>query len=172
MFYTRFVEAGFFHPALAVRAGVIESAGCFHQHVEADQKRRDALAAIIVDQHFISDERAARGKGVVRLLNEGLLGFEVPIMQHVAHDDHVHLGQGIGEEASRLETQAILKAVRGGVFLEDGFDLRQVEADAVQVRLRRGDLHRRAALGAADVGEGLVILPGKLLRHGGGAQER
>src|SRR5207237_6290340 len=43
MLDTRFAEAGFFHPALAVCSGVVEASRCFDQHVEAHKQAKDVL---------------------------------------------------------------------------------------------------------------------------------
>ena len=83
----------------------------------------------------------------------------------MAHDDDVDRGQGIGKEAARLELHAVLQSMRGDVFFEDRLDGRKVKSDSLQVRIRKGDLHGRGSLGATHVGESLVILPRKLLRH-------
>ena len=56
--------------------------------------------------------------------------------------------------------------MRLDVTLVDGADCGQVEVDAREVRVRERDLDGQAALRAADVGEGLVVIPGKLPRDG------
>jgi hypothetical protein len=46
-----------------------------------------------------------------------------------------------------------------------GLNRRKIEANALQVRMRNGDLDRKRALCATEVGKRLIVAPGKLLRH-------
>ena len=71
-------------------------------------------------------------------------------------------GQRVGEETAGLEAHAGGEAVGFDIFLEDGRDLGQVEADAGKVRILERDLDDKIALGGAAVGDGLVFSPGKL----------
>ena len=160
MLDARLAEAGFLHPALAVGAGVVESGRRFDQHVQAHHQAERVLRAVVVDDAFIDDQRAALGHGIVGFANQHALVVDSPIVQNVAHQNHVGLGQRLLEETAGDEAQAIGDAVLLDILLKDGPDLGQVEADPRQVGIGQRDLHRQIALRRADVGEGLVVAQG------------
>src|ERR1022692_1693971 len=61
--------------------------------------------------------------------------------------------------------------VLGHIFLEHRTDWVEIEAAAGDVRMRERDLDGQGTLGGADVDKGLVVFPGKLLRHRHGYAE-
>ena len=67
-------------------------------------------------------------------------------MEDVPHRDDVGLGEIVGEEVPGGELQSIGEPVAPHVVLEDGLDLREVEAAAGQVRVGEGDLHGEVPL--------------------------
>ncbi len=62
-------------------------------------------------------------------------------MQDVTHHDYVCFRQRIGEETSRLKTNAIGETVLLDILLKDRRDLGQVEADAREMRILERYLH-------------------------------
>lgn len=96
-------------------------------------------------------------------------------MEDAAEHQHVGRGQQVAEEVARVEAQPVGEAVFRNVALEDGPDLRQVEAAAGQVRVRLGDLNGQASLRGADIDERPVPPPVEALGYGprdGQAQPR
>lgn len=91
--------AAFIQPP-TIGARKIETAGGFDEHVEAHQQAEGVLAAAVVDQRLMGDERAARGQGVIGFAKQHMLLAEIPVVQDMAHDDHIRIGQGVGEEAA------------------------------------------------------------------------
>ena len=86
-------------------------------------------------------------------------------MEDVAHDDDVRLGEGIGEEVTASEGEAVREAVTRNEGIEVRLYCRELEPDALQVRMGGGDCDGDAAFGAADIDEGLVVRPGEFLRR-------
>ncbi len=80
-------------------------------------------------------------------------------MQDVTHHHDVRLRQGLLEEASRGERDAVGHARSGDVVLEDRRDLGQVEALTAQVRIGERHLGGEIALGGAHVHEGRCTRP-------------
>src|SRR5579862_809410 len=93
-----------------------------------------------------------------------LLFVQIPVVQYVAHGDDVYLGQGLHKEISALEAKTTIEPVLLHILLENRPDFREVKADSAQVLIREGYLHGQIALRGADISEGLVLLPGNLLR--------
>ena len=61
MFDSRFAEPGFFHPSATIRARIVESAGRFNEHREAQQQPERIFAAFVVNDPFKDQEDAALG---------------------------------------------------------------------------------------------------------------
>ena len=159
----RLGEAGLGHPSHAVRGGVVEAAVRLDQHVEAHQEPEGVPGSVVVDDRLVDDQRAARRKRLVGLRDERPLLVQVPVVEHVAHRDHVGGRQVVGEEVRRAEAQAAPQAVLLDVLLEDRRHLGQVEAATGDVGVRQGDLHGEVPLGRTDVDEARVVTPGKEL---------
>ncbi len=117
-------EAGLLHPGRAVRAGVVESARRLDQHVQAHHQPERVLRSVVVDDRLVDDQGAARGHGVEGLPDQHLLRRQIPVVQDVAHQDHIGLWQRFLEEVSGHELDAILDADRGEVLLAYWPDLR------------------------------------------------
>ena len=154
-------EAGILHPALAVGAGEVEAAGGLDEHVEAHHKAEGVLRAVIVDDRFEDDEGAAGRDGFVGFADEHALDVKVPVVEDVAHDDDVGRGQRVIKEAAGDELEARGEAQGCSIILEDGSDLREVEAGAGEVRVGEGDLGGGVTLSGANVDEGAVLSPGE-----------
>jgi hypothetical protein len=78
-------------------------------------------------------------------------------VKDVAHGENVNVGQGLGEEVSRLEAEAAVESVGFGILLEDGSTLSEVVADAVKMRVGEGDLDGKISLRGSDVGVSLIF---------------
>src|SRR6266576_4545185 len=161
LFDARFPETNLAHPALAVGAAVVEAAVGFDQHVQAHHQAEGVLAAVVIDDSLIDDVRAAVGQSVISLTDEHFLRCEIPVVQDVAHDDYVGLGERILEKTARRECQAAVEAELGSVILEDRAYLRQVEPDGMEVGMRESNLRSSVALGCAYIANGLVVFKGK-----------
>ena len=68
-----FPETGLLHPSAAIRARIVESAGRFNEHCEAQQQPERILAALVVNDPFENQEDATIGQGVVGFLDQRLL---------------------------------------------------------------------------------------------------
>ena len=135
------------------------------QHVQAHQQAEGVLPSRVVDDRVVDDQPPPGRQGGVGLGQQSALLGEVPVVQDVAHDDHVGRRHGIGEEVPGGEAHAVLQAVFLHIGVEHGLHDRKVETGARQVRMRLGDRHRRPALGAADIDERLDLVPRKQRRH-------
>src|SRR6185295_6336531 len=93
-----------------------------------------------------------------------LLLLEAPVVEDVAEDEHLGVWQGRGEEIRAHEPEPLAQAGGGDVALEERPERRQVEPDAGEMPVARGDLHREGALGTAEVDEGPMAMPRKTLR--------
>ena len=94
--------------------------------------------------------------------------FQVPIVQDVAHDQHVRTRKRIGKEASGIKSQSVRKTMLLDVFLEyrpHGFE---IETPALEVRMRERYLNGKPALSDADINECLVFVPWKFFSDGNG----
>ena len=94
------LEPSFFHPLSAVRAGKVESAGRFDEHIEAHEQPERILFPRVVDESLVNDHRALRGQRVIGLPEEHPLLVQIPVVKNVSHDDHVTCRQGVFEEIS------------------------------------------------------------------------
>ena len=99
------LEAGFFHPLPAVRAGEVEPAGRFDEHVEAHQQPERILLPRVVDEGFVDDDRTLRGQRLIRLAEEQPLLVQIPVVKNMPHDDHVARRQRVLEEISGVKAQ-------------------------------------------------------------------
>lgn len=93
-FHAHVTETRFAHPADAIRSREVEPAGRHHQHVQAREQASGICAPLVVDQPFVDDERAARGKRLIGLREQHFLGRKIPIVKHPAHDQHIGVGNG------------------------------------------------------------------------------
>jgi hypothetical protein len=89
-------------------------------------------------------------------LADGKHPVEIPIVQYVAHGDHIYLREWIFEEITWLKAQALGNAAFLCIFFEDGSYLLQVETDALQMSVVGCNLHGEIALRCADVGKAAV----------------
>ena len=74
-------KAGLAHPCLTIGARIFEAALSFDQHVQAGQKAEGILAAVIVKNRIVGDDRAAFRKRLKRLAEQRFLLAQIPIMQ-------------------------------------------------------------------------------------------
>jgi len=144
-------EAGVAHPALAVRAGVVESAGGLDQHIQAHHQTECVLRTVIVNDAFVDNECATLRDGFVGFGYEHFLGVQVPIVQNVTHDDHIGFGQRHLEEIAGLEVQPSCQAERLDVLLENRADLGEIKAHSEQMWVGHRNLRGRVALGSPHV---------------------
>ncbi len=93
-------------PLLALRAGVVEAIGQLDQHVQAHQQPEDVLAAVVVDDRVIADDRTLVWERPVGLVDQQALGVQAPVVQDVAEHQHVGGRQLVDQEVARLEPQA------------------------------------------------------------------
>ena len=91
------------HPLGAFGRRVIGAAWRFDQHVQAHQQAERVLAAIVVDDCLVDDERAADWQSRISLVDQRPFLIEIPIVQHMAHDQHVGLRERVGKEVAGLE---------------------------------------------------------------------
>ena len=158
-------EADFAAPFAEVGAGVIERVAEFDQHVERHQQAVDILAPRVVDQGLDGDQRAARRQSVIGRADQVHLLLQIPVVQNHAHRDDVGLGQRVFEEIAGGSADAIAQSGGGDVFSRDGFDRRQIEADALEMRMFLRDFNAQQASRAADVAERLESRKIKFLRE-------
>lgn len=167
-------EPRFAAPAAEVGAGVVEGLAELDEHVEGHEEALDVLAAGVVDEGLDGDEGAAAlrlaqgggGEGVESGLDEVLLFLEVPVMEDHPHRDDVGLGDWVLEKVSRGCGHAVLEAGGCDVLPGDGLHGREVERDALHVRVPLRNLNREEAGRAADVAERLVLREVELRREG------
>src|SRR6516164_4386582 len=126
-----FAEADLAHPGHAITAGVVETACGFYEHVETHHQSESVLRTVVVDNGFVDDHSAARVERVMSLAQECLFFVEIPVVEYVAHGDHVHVGQWVVKEIGGMEPQAIAEAVLFDIFLKNGADFGKIVADAV-----------------------------------------
>src|SRR5215469_5897127 len=162
MLNSRLAESGFLHPRDTVCARVIEPAGRLDEHVKAHQKTEGIGAPFIVDEGIVGNECSAFREGLIRLSDQHLLLFKVPVVEDVSHHDHVYSRQRVCEEAAGLETKAGGEAVKFRIFLEDRRHLGKVKTDSCDVRILQCDLNDEIALSGAAVCSSFVLIPGKL----------
>ena len=158
-------EADLAAPFAEVRTGVIKGVAEFDEHVERHQQALDVLAAGVVDERFDGHERAAGRQGVVGRADEVHLLLQIPVVQNHAHRDDVGLGQRVFEEITGRRADAVLQAGGGDVFFRDGFDGRQIEADALEMRMFLRDFNAQQAGRATDVAERLEFREIKFVRE-------
>ena len=158
-------EADFAAPLAEVRAGIIEGVAEFDEHVQRHQQALDVLAAGVVNQRFDGHQRAAGRQGVVGRADEVHLLLQIPVVQNHAHRDDVGLGQRVFEEIAGRRADAILQPGGGDVFLRDRLDRRQIEADALEMRMSLRDFDAKQAGRAADVAERLEFREIKFVRE-------
>ena len=70
----------------------------------------------------VDDERAARGQRGVRLARSTSFCVEAPVVEDVAHHEHVGRGQRVGEEVAGVEAQPVGEPERRDVVLEERAD--------------------------------------------------
>ncbi len=128
--HARLAEARFAHPARAVGPRVVKPAAGFDEHVEAHEQAKSVLLALVIDNGLEDDQRAAWRQGGMGFGQEHLLGFQVPVVQDVAHDDDVGLGERVLKKVQLGEFEPISEAMGGDIFLEDRPDDFQVGAQA------------------------------------------
>ena len=104
-------KAGLTHPGLTIGTRIFEAALSFDQHVQAGQKAEGICSAIIVNNRIIGDDRPALRKRLKRLAEQRFLLAQIPIMQDVAHNDHVRFRQRVNEEVSSLEHDLVRETV-------------------------------------------------------------
>ncbi len=143
MLDARFAEAGFFHPAHAIGAGVVEAAGGFDEHVQAHQQAEGILRAVVVDDRFVDDERAAAGRARRPCATSIFFSSRSqscrmwPIMTTSA------LGRGRVEKIARAKRDARRRGRWPPTYSSKmGADFGQIEADAGEVRIGERDLRR------------------------------
>ena len=103
MFDARRRETCLAHPCAAISAGLVESAGCLDQHVQAHQQPECVYFAIVIDDGIVDDDRAAFWKRRERLGKQGLFLREIPVVQNMAHHDHIGFRKPIVEKVTRLK---------------------------------------------------------------------
>ena len=102
-----------------------------------------------------------------------MLLLQVPVVQDVAHDQHVGVWQWVGEKVARREAQAVGESVSVDISVENRFNRWQVEAPADEMLMRARNRNRDSALGATDIDDAAVVAPWELGRDGlasGGAE--
>src|SRR5262249_58351288 len=93
--------------------------------------------------------------------------LQAPIVQDVPHDQDVGGRQRVGEEVAGVEAQPARQAAGGDVVVEGRPGGGQVESAAGQVRVGQCELGGHASFGGADDDDGVVAVPGELLRDRG-----
>jgi hypothetical protein len=94
------------------------------------------------------------------------LGWKIPIVQDTSHDVNVGLGQWIGKEITRVESQPVRQSVLADITHECWFDGGQVEASAGQVRMDVKNFDRQTTLCRPDIDDSAVVAPRKFLGEG------
>ena len=97
-------ESDLGHPTPAVCASEVEPKS-LDEHVETHQQTECVLTPVIVDDRFMNDKRPTCGQGVERLLEQLTLLIEIPVVQDVAHDEHVGMRQRVGEEIPAVKVR-------------------------------------------------------------------
>jgi hypothetical protein len=157
------VEARLFHPADAIRAGVVEAASSLDEHIQAHHQAESIRGAIVIDDALVDDDGSPSWKCFKGLSDEKPLLFEIPVMQDVAHHDNVRIRNGRIPEAARMEAEAVGEPIVGNVVFEDRRHLGEIEPDACDVRVSESDLCDEVALCRTDINGRFVFGPGKLL---------
>ena len=128
-------EADFAAPFAEIGTGIIKGIAEFDEHVERHQQALDVLAAGVVNQRFDGHQRTAGRQSVVGRADEVHLLLQIPVVQNHAHRDDVGLRQRVFEEITGRGADAILQSGGGDVFVRDRLDWRQIEADALEMRM-------------------------------------
>jgi len=61
MFDARRAESCLLHPLGAIGPGIVETVGGLDQHIQAHHQSKSVPRAIVIDDAFVDDIRAARG---------------------------------------------------------------------------------------------------------------
>ena len=105
------------------------------EHVQRQEQTKGILAAGIINEGFDHNESAAGREGVVGRADEVHLLLQIPVVQNHAHRDDVGLRQRIFEEITGRGADAILQSGGRDVSLRDRLHWRQIEADALEMRV-------------------------------------
>ena len=87
---------------------------------------------------------------------------KIPIVQDVTHYDDIGLREFVFKKVACLEPYPIRQPLLGHKLLECRLNLRKIETDPPEMRMRSRQSHRRHALRGADIHETPVIVPAKL----------
>ena len=79
---------------------------------------------------------APRGDPARGVKEAGCRSVEIPIVENVAHREHVGLRERIGEEITRLETEPLFESERADVLVEEGFGRLARETVDVKILVR------------------------------------
>src|SRR5215472_10663394 len=97
----------------------------------------------------------------MRLTYQYLFYFQVPVVQNVAHHNHIGFRQRLLHEAARHKFDSSRKSVRFHVLFEDRSDLRQVETNSLNMGMSQRHLRNQIALGGSDIQHDAVFAPRK-----------
>jgi len=112
----------------------------------------------------MNDQGSSGCQRLIGLAKEHHLFVQVPVVEDMPHDDHITFRQWIFEEVSCVKPRTWCDASRLRIGLEYRLHYWQIHTAAHEMLVRTGDFDRHSALGAADIHECAVLLPGKLLR--------
>ena len=92
MLYASLAEPRLLHPIRAIGTGIVETVGGLNQHIQAHEQSKSVLRAIIIDNAYLDNIRAALRNRFVSLAHKHLFYFQVPVMQDVTHHNHIGFG--------------------------------------------------------------------------------
>src|SRR5258708_6538063 len=155
-------ETCFAHPGAAISAGIVKSSRRLDHHVQAHQKTKRVLPTIVVDDGIIDDNRTTFWKRGERLGEQELLSCKIPIVQDVTHYDDIGPREFAFKKVACLEPYAIRQPLFGHKLLKYRLNLRKIETDPAEIRIRARQSDRYHALRGADIHETPVTVPAKL----------
>jgi hypothetical protein len=159
------VKSDFSAPPAEIRCGVVERVAELNEHVQRHEQSEDVLATSIVYEGFDCDKGAIRWQGVVGRAEETHLFFQIPVVKNHTHRDDVRLGQRVLKEIAGGGTDTVTQPGQVDMFASDRFHRRQVEGNALEMRMLLRGFDAKQASGAADVTKSIEIGKVKLGRE-------
>src|SRR3989442_8057720 len=104
------------------------------------------LAALIINERLKDDQGATGGQCLIGLGHQPDLLLEIPVMEDLAHDEHIGGRQWVLEEVARVEAHPLAQSKRPHVVLEDGANRRQIEPAPREMAMCEGHLHWQSPL--------------------------
>src|SRR5438093_8063107 len=159
-------ETHFSAPLAEIRARIIECIAELDEHVQRHEKSKNILTSCVVNQSFDCNECTAWRQSLVSQTDEVHFLLEIPIVKNHAHRDQVSLGQWVLEEIARGSADSVTETGSRNVLLRDRFDGRQIEGNALTVRMLLCTFDTEQAGCATYVAQSLISRKVELRREG------